>query len=881
MILAERAFNEFQGQRLGALKARKRAIFMAPVVTGMLALSSTAFAQAVETPPASAVQPQSDGGASTEDSAGLGEIVVTAQRRNENLQSVPVSVSAFGAAELAQRNITDMTRLDTLVPGFTFSRSGTDARPSMRGVRTDNVGVNGDTTIGFFIDGIYQSRSSQALAGFVDVAQVEVQRGPQGTLYGRNTFGGNIAVTTQEPRLGKVEGAVNAIYGSYDRVRVEGVLNLPLGDYLAARFAGAYEHSDGWVENDNPSGNNLFDDDNRYIRGSILFEPEGGFRAVLRADYNRQKPNGASAFGYKQGGTYIETASCQQLFGAVPLIVNARPGNRDGIADCTPANGGAGVDLGVPIYKADDPYRIDTDYRTFTDLEKFSATLDMSYDVGPVTLKSITGYVDFKTVRTADSDFSGNTIAIDSQRSESETFSQEVQLLSNGGGPLKYVVGAYYFRDDLVGNFINQQVPRVIRRAGLPDLNLAIAGGGSYDRQEASTRSIAAYAQATYEVADRLRFTLGGRYTRDRKTFRFANAALVLPRVTSATGVVTPDLTAITIGLGEVPAESFGKRGTTNCTFAGAVSGFACAPYNTGLLVGATYEPETFKQFTYRAAVDFDITDRNLLYASFSTGFRSGGFNSGQAAAQLAATFDPEKVKALEIGSKNRFFDNTLQVNLSAYYNWYSNLQEQRAVPVGNTTISGVFNAARARAYGLEAEVLWQPVPELTIQSAFAYINAKYTEFPDTPLPFGTSVLINGTRVFAPGYNCRQIPGSTAFGCDISGNEIPHQPSWSGNMSIQYEIPLGGDSTLTPYAAVQFSDGYFGTPFNSGLDRQGSFAKVDLRLTYAINAQYSLQAFVDNLTDNAVANRFVFGAGALQKSYAPPRLWGLRASAKF
>ena len=170
-------------------------------------------------------------------STALEEIVVTAQRRAENKQEIPLSVTAITADELANRNITDLSQMEGVSPGFTFGRSGSDARPAMRGVRTENVAVNGDTTIGFFVDGVYKSRSQQALSGFVDIARVEIQRGPQGTLYGRNTFGGNISIITNEPIFGQFQSSASLLFGAFKKARVEGVLNIPASDTVAIRLA--------------------------------------------------------------------------------------------------------------------------------------------------------------------------------------------------------------------------------------------------------------------------------------------------------------------------------------------------------------------------------------------------------------------------------------------------------------------------------------------------------------------------------------------------------------------------------------------------------------------------------------------------------------------
>jgi iron complex outermembrane receptor protein len=373
-----------------------------------------------------------------------------------------------------------------------------------------------------------------------------------------------------------------------------------------------------------------------------------------------------------------------------------------------------------------------------------------------------------------------------------------------------------------------------------------------------------------------------------------------------------PQGTAITLSTGPIPNSAFGTEGAaTNCTyttFPPPRSGFQCLASNTTILTGATYDTKKFNKTTWRAGLDYQLSDDNLMYASVSTGFRSGGFNSGQGPAALQPTFNPETVIAYEIGSKNRFADNTIQINLAAFYNNYKGLQEQRQVPVGATTLSIIENSGKARSYGAEAELIWQPVDALQIGATFAYLNAKYTEYRDVPAPFGTTILVtdaaaltptvvNGVtiapagqrRLFAPGYNCGLVAGTggagqpaAAYGCDISGNSIPYSPEFTGAVYASYEIDLGSAGTLTPYASINFSSSFFGQPFNSILEKQDAFSKIDLRLTWAYNENVSIQGFVTNVTDKVTSTRFVWGGGgALQASYAPPRLWGARASFKF
>ncbi len=835
------------------------------------------------------------------DGAGIDEIIVTAQRREENLQNVPISVSAFNAKQMAEKGLTDVSRLEGLVPGFTFGRSGVDARPAIRGVRTEAVDVNADTTIGMFIDGIYQSRASQATLGFIDLERVEVQRGPQGTLYGRNTFGGNISIVSARPDTSKLFGGGDVTVGANSQVRVTGYLNAPLSESVALRFAGGYEKSNGFVKNVNPTGGNLFDDDNGYVRASLLLKPSDNLTATFKVDYAKRGGNGGSAFGYKLVGSYFDVPSNQQLFNATPIILNTRGGNRDGIIDAP-----LPTDQGIPLFAAGNPYLINNDFRGSLNLRNTGLSANIAYDFGGVTLKSITGYSDFKTTRTQDTDFSSSQIGADYQFTSAKTFSQELQLVSTDKGPLDYVIGAYYFHDKLNGTFINEQFIQVV--PGDTRAPAVRQGGGFYQEFRAKTESLAGYAQASYAVTDKLKLTAGIRYTHDKKDFQFANANEVLPFVAGA-----PVTTAITLATGNIPDASFGVQGApTNCTYVTIPQpqpGFRCLPADTTRFVGATFNTATFNKVTWRVGLDYQVNDDSLLYASASTGFSSGGFNGSQAAAALGrSTFAPQTVTAFEIGSKNRFANNTVQLNLSAFYNRYSSLQEQRQIPVGNTTLSIIENSGKARSYGAELEAIWKPVEALTFNASFAYLNARYTQYDQVAAPFGTSILVNDPaalaptvvngvtiapagqrRVFAVGYNCGLIPGTggagqpgAAYGCDLKGNQIAHSPEYAGSVSMQYDIDLGSAGKLSPYVQVNFSGAFFGQAINSILDRQPAFAKVDLRLTWDYNEMFSIQGFVTNVTNKATATRFVYGGGGnLQASYAPPRLWGVRGSVKF
>jgi iron complex outermembrane receptor protein len=346
-----------------------------------------------------------------------------------------------------------------------------------------------------------------------------------------------------------------------------------------------------------------------------------------------------------------------------------------------------------------------------------------------------------------------------------------------------------------------------------------------------------------------LKLTVGARQTQDEKTFRVFRP--VAQGAGNPIGVVQP--TAVPFNFSAVAGQSI------------------------------TQLKRTFEKTTGRIALDYKISDHHLLYGSISTGFRSGGFNTSTS--ELVQAFQPEEVTAYEVGSKNEFMDGRLRLNAAAFFNSSKDLQEQRQIPTGATTLSVVFNAAEAESYGLEIETELQATEALTLGAAMSFLNAEYTSFRDVPLPGGfvnpaASGVIN-PALLPPGFKgCRIIPPSaTAFGCDLSGNKIPYSPSYSGSVYASYAFDAGTFGTITPLAVISYSAEFFGTVYNVGLDRTDAYAKADLSVMWEPNENLSVRFFVDNVTDEEIKNRAVWGGGgALQASFQPPRIAGVKVS---
>ena len=273
----------------------------------------------------------------------------------------------------------------------------------------------------------------------------------------------------------------------------------------------------------------------------------------------------------------------------------------------------------------------------------------------------------------------------------------------------------------------------------------------------------------------------------------------------------------------------------------------------------------TFDKITWRGNVEYYLTPDNSVYGTISTGFRSGGFNFGFFAnPALPAFFAPETVTAYEFGSKNRLLDNAVQVNLSLYRNEFRDLQVQNQflVPApggGTTTTSVILNAASAYSQGFEAEVQAVPVQGLDIGFSATLMKARYKDYANVPAPANYT----GTL-------------------DYSGNHIPYSPDWKLTGYIAYDIDLGNAGTIRPQATLLWSDGYFNTDTNTVLDFQPSYAKLDLRIGWtSADERFSIEGFVNNVTDEVTLNRATFGSRGLNQSYDAPRMFGVRVGANF
>jgi iron complex outermembrane receptor protein len=741
----------------------------------------------------------------------LDEIVVTATRRVQDIQSISIAVTAFDTEALRRYGIDNLRDLQALTPGFNYSSAGADARIVIRGSVNHFIQNDGDPSAGYFVDGIYASRTSQQNMPFVDIERVEVLRGPQGTLFGRNSSSGLVNVIPIRPSTEALRYGGEVGIGDYDTKHVEGYVNAPISDTTAFRFAfSKHVRDDGFIEN--ISGPDYEDKDELLLRASLSFAPNDRFSGNIMAQYFDKDDTGASTLGYVVTGSLYDAATgTRSLFGtALPFHQRVL----DGILDLdTTGDGVNDVDLGVP---AAEPYKVDFDFDSVTEIE--SALIRGEFDFGltdGLDLKVLASYWDHDAYRTSENDFTSILTANQAVffTTEGKTTQLEAHLSSAQDGPVDWLVGLFYLDDDQFEDFLITALPGSGTLAFLEcctvDWEIApglhFYNGNIFDRvTQVDTKSWAVFGQLGWDLGEQTRLILGGRFTNDDKDYDIVN---------------------------------------------------------TGGVAGDTFtDSASFDAFTWKAAVEYAITDDSLLYFSASTGFRSGGFN------RFAGDppFEEEDALSFEIGSKNEFLENRLRLNLVGYYVEYDNFQEV-AVSVdpitGQSLGSFVLNAGKAESYGLEIEFQAVPSERWLLAGAFSWQQSEYAEFLEGSNPF---------------------PDSSPI-VDLTGNKLANSPEISATVVGSYEIPLGANGSLRPLVLVEYSDDYFTNPLNTPIDAADSYTRLDARLTYTSpNQNWQVEAYGTNLTDETVLSFTTFGgSNAAFATFQAPRMYGVIVRADF
>jgi iron complex outermembrane recepter protein len=639
-------------------------LFATTVLSMGMVFAAPAFAQA----------------APEEAQGGIADIVVTARKTSENLQSVPVAVTALNAETLASKQVLEVTDLARTAPSLSISTGGTGPASivylAIRGQAQNSPNSLSDTSVGIYIDGVYVARPIVGNLGFLDMASAEVLRGPQGTLFGRNTTGGALNLTSNRPS-DEYEGQLKVGIGNYGSKVIEGIVNAPVSESVGLRIAARYGDHNGYFKNNQigyPQGSV---DKDFILRSTLVLAPTGSrFKATIIGEFVR----------YADDGNATAVAAINPRVLTLPsygAFINSEFGRF-----ATPAQ--------LPAFTAANTRWTDTFSRPRTGdseidtlqnnnrVDAISGTLE--WDGEGVKIKSITAYRKSFTNDSLDlhgfptsvnpfTPFLPNATSAFVSTYNNKQFSQELQL-SGKTGNLDWQTGLYYFKEK-----------------GDEQSRAFVLGGVQSARtlSDYSSQSTGAFAQLNYHATEALRFTGGLRYTWDKRT---------IDRHSTNNWRLPDNLEVCTVGP------------------------------NAGLTAAAApcTDPRkaSFKYPAWTLGVDYRVSDQLFVYAKTSGASMSGGFNSRFVPAPFTQQFDPEKVRDAEIGLKGDFLDRRLRTNLALFYAKQSNVQRIVNALVGTTLTQFVTNTGKVNAKGAELELTALPFRSLEITGSLAYLDAKY-----------------------------------------------------------------------------------------------------------------------------------------------------------
>ena len=762
------------------------------------------------------------------------ELVVTARRREEGLQDAPLAVSAYSQETLDYRGVTSLDEIAGFVPGLTlennpsFGGASNSAAIYLRGVGQKEFLPTTEPGVGLYVDGVYVARSVGAILDIVDVERLEVLRGPQGTLFGRNTIGGAISINTVKPQPGgSNEGDFSVTTGTDGLMRLKGAVHLSVSDQIATRLSIASMAQDGYVER--TDGIDLGNDDTLTARWSVAFQPNDRFSADVTLDMTRDRENGPALelIG-------IDLSDLSQLNG----VVLAPPPPMAFIHNVTVAALGPGVPCaatdaagnGVRINPAsancyDDRY-VGADGQNegtapaFSESDVFGAAVNLEYLINDgLMLKSITATRSLEAEFARDGDHSPHRISQFFDELEQDQFSQEFQLLGTHDR-LNWILGLYYFNED--GSNTN-----------ILDFTVSnFRSGGEFDNE-----AWAAFAQLTFDVTERVQLSVGGRYTEEEKSFRpdqiiftnyFAGISQLVPSGNPLAALDAPFLQA-------------GER-----------------------ILPLLDKQISIDEFTPMVNLSFSATEAVMLYASYSEGFKSGGFTQrvfppvvagftappGTADIDLIPTFAPEFVEVFELGFKGSFFDNQVRLNGALFQTDYEDLQVQ----VFNSVAPVTQNIGAATIEGIELELMAAPGGGWFFESSLALIDASYDSI-DT-----------GITLIGEGFDFERVPETTF------------------SVGVSKEIGLEDLGALTLRADWSYRSETFNDAYNTPLLATDSYELIDASVRWlSPNEGWVIALSGRNLADEQFLETGVYGTAfqSFEGVYNRGRQWQLEVRKYF
>ncbi len=738
------------------------------------------------------------------------EITVTARKRAESLQDVSVSVQVVRGEDLVNYAVTDLGDLSQSLPAVNIVKGGASDQLYVRGIGSGfNSGF--EQAVGTYIDGVYLGRSRGARSMMVDLDRVEVLKGPQSAFFGNSSIAGALNLTSASPEIGAgFYGHTSALASFHDgETNFEGALNVPVGDRLALRLAARKYDMDGYYRNTHLDQDGAGQDD-LVFRVGARWEPTDVFDATLK--YARGTSDRESPFAK-------EVVGCDAAEAGAAGVPAGRPG-----PSCV---------VNAPFFDNE----LDWDYvhglEDFSDSRFSLATLEMNWSFDGVTLTSITGRVENRNRDLMDLDSGPYSNFVTNQYDELDQWSQELRLTSEAGGFAEWMVGVYYQDGEveLDGN----QMPYFI---GAPPLQAAITaaqasghelGGVNLRKQDETTES--AFAAVTLNLTPVQRLGLGLRWIRVEKTLDQTNhwALYTDTRLSRRT------------------------RAPTDAPFAGF------------LTVGSGSRSSDWSDLLPSVTYEWDFSPDAMFYASFSQGFKAGGFDFSSRDGSDIPEFDEETVDAYEIGVKSRLLNGRLILNASAFYSDYEGVQQSVLDP--DLFVFSVSNAAASSTRGIEVNAVFDAGEHLTLAADATFMDAQFDDF-----------LGACSR-----YQERNGLCSEGFQ-DLSDHETTFAPSYSGTLRAEYRVPVG-NLALGLRPELYFTDGYYLQADFDPFTRQGSYEMLNMRMTLSDLAESWEVALVGrNLTDEKVlwfANDLPGSAGSYMQSLQRGRSVSLQGTYRF
>lgn len=787
------------------------------IATGALALALLSGA-------AHAQEAAEANGSSSEADA-VEEIVVTAQKRSERAQDVPISIAAFSEKTLTTNNVLSVQDLGRITTNFSATRASqaSSIRLSVRG-----VGAPGNTatepSVAAFIDGVYVPRPGSIIGNFLDIEGVEVLRGPQGTLFGRNASVGAISFRSASPK-DEFSGQISAEAGNGDRYKLSGHVNLPLSETVALRVAGLGSWFKGYWHN-RLDGKTYGGSDDYAGRVSLKADFDN-ISWIVRADYSKANGDGFVPAEFRFDSI---TSAQAAAFAAIQTTV-------------------AGSSIDTNLYDRTINQRIAADYMD----RHWGISSDATLDLGGYSLRMINSYRDWNSTQT-DGDTIFTTMPLSTREGgfTSKSQNHEIQFISPKdellGGRLDFVAGLYYFQEDYTiderlqanAQYCNVLVPAGAQRTAC---NTSLAAGGGVDATDQdfsqSVESYAIYGQTTLKILDPLSLTLGGRWSSDDKTASYVQKR-AFPFAAALRAIENADLAL------------------------------------------------KDNRFTWRASLNYKPNRDLLFFMNYSTGYKSGGFNSGAGATALnqLRIFNRETVKNYEIGAKTSWLDDALVANLTLYRMDIGGFQDRAFDGVSFV----VRNAGSLRHQGFEFDTTIRPVPNFTVNASLAYLDSKFTNYPGGA---GLPGCATGPAI------CASLPNNGRTQ-DLKGLRLNFTPEFTGNVGATWTGDIGNSGlgwSLNGNIALTSDMNNGGVNDGNRQTVQDGYALVGAR--FGMNGpddRWNIAVFGSNLTNEGYCNSQFYqvldtafgmrngvfpGSTGVRCNVANPRTYGVSGSFRF